>query len=78
MYIGAALALGGAAIYYSSIALLGYTALFLIATHLFVVWYEEPILARLFGDEYRVYLSAVRRWMPRVGTLHAIGPAKLS
>lgn len=66
MYLGAGLALGGAALFYGSIALLGYAALFLVFTHLFVVWYEEPTLARLFGDDYRAYRSSVRRWLPRV------------
>jgi protein-S-isoprenylcysteine O-methyltransferase Ste14 len=65
MYIGAALALCGAAILYRSIPLLGYLFLFLIATHAFVVWYEEPTLARLFGDDYRAYRARVWRWLPR-------------
>jgi protein-S-isoprenylcysteine O-methyltransferase Ste14 len=64
MYIGAAVALGGAAIVYHSTALLGYLALFLLITHLFVVWYEEPTLEGLFGDEYATYRSTVRRWLP--------------
>ncbi len=65
MYIGAALALGGAALCYRSIALLGYVGLFLIATHLFVVAYEEPALARAFGDDCEAYRVRVRRWLPR-------------
>jgi protein-S-isoprenylcysteine O-methyltransferase Ste14 len=65
MYIGAALALCGAAILYRSIPLLGYVGAFLIATHVFVVWYEEPTLARVFGDDYRAYRARVRRWVPR-------------
>ncbi len=47
MYIGAGLALAGAAIFYGSLPLLGYVALFLVATHSFVVLYEEPTLMRL-------------------------------
>ncbi len=65
MYIGAATALCGAAIFYRSIPLFGYVGLFLIATHVFVVWYEEPTLARLFGDDYQAYCARVRRWLPR-------------
>jgi protein-S-isoprenylcysteine O-methyltransferase Ste14 len=64
MYIGAALALCGAAICYRSIPLLCFVGLFLIVTHLFVVWYEEPTLARLFADEYQAYRAKVRRWLP--------------
>jgi protein-S-isoprenylcysteine O-methyltransferase Ste14 len=65
MYIGAALALSGAAIFYRSIPLLGYLGLFLLATHLFVIWYEEPTLVHLFGDDYQAYRVRVRRWLPR-------------
>jgi protein-S-isoprenylcysteine O-methyltransferase Ste14 len=46
MYLGAGLALAGAALFYQSIALLGYAGLFLVITHLFVVLYEEPTLRR--------------------------------
>jgi protein-S-isoprenylcysteine O-methyltransferase Ste14 len=64
MYIGAAVALGGAALFYLSAALLAFVAGFLIVTHLFVVLYEEPTLRRLFGPEYAAYCSRVHRWMP--------------
>lgn len=67
MYLGAGLALVGAAVFYRSVALLGYAALFLATMHLFAVLYEEPALERLFGDAYRQYRGAVRRWWPRVG-----------
>ena len=67
MYVGAGLALAGAALFYRSPPLLGYTALFLAITHLFVLWYEEPTLRRLFGDEYVEYCRRVRRWWPSLG-----------
>jgi len=66
MYIGAVLALAGAALFYESIPLLAYAVLFLIASHVFVVWYEEPTLRRTFGEEYDTYCHQVRRWWPRV------------
>ena len=65
MYIGAGLALGGAALFYQSFSLLGYTGLFFLVTHLFVVWYEEPVMRRTFGKEYETYCHRVRRWRPR-------------
>ncbi len=65
MYIGAGFALGGAALFYRSLPLLGYTALFFLITHLFVIWYEEPTLRRLFGADYEAYCGQVRRWWPR-------------
>lgn len=64
MYLGAILALAGAALFYGSIALLGFAAVFALATHLFVVLYEEPTLRRLFGEEYVNYCRRVRRWRP--------------
>lgn len=39
--------------------------LFLLVTHLFVVWHEEPTLQRTFGEEYEAYCRRVRRWWPR-------------
>ncbi|MDE3149506.1 MAG: isoprenylcysteine carboxylmethyltransferase family protein [Acidobacteriota bacterium] len=67
MYIGAALALAGAALFYGSMSLLIYGILFLLAAHLFVVFYEEPTLRRNFGAEYEAYCHRVRRWWPRAG-----------
>jgi protein-S-isoprenylcysteine O-methyltransferase Ste14 len=68
MYIGAGLALASAALFYESLPLLGYAALFFLATHVFVVGYEEPTLRRTFGQDYEAYCRQVRRWWPRVGT----------
>jgi protein-S-isoprenylcysteine O-methyltransferase Ste14 len=65
MYLGAALALAGAALFFGSPALLGFTALFLACCHLFVVRYEEPTLRRLFGNDYDAYRRRVPRWIPR-------------
>jgi protein-S-isoprenylcysteine O-methyltransferase Ste14 len=66
MYIGAALALGGAALFYSSLPLLAYICIFILIAHLFVVVYEEPTLRRTFGAEYEAYCHHVRRWWPRM------------
>jgi protein-S-isoprenylcysteine O-methyltransferase Ste14 len=68
MYIGAGLALASAALFYESLPLLGYAGLFFLATHVFVVGYEEPTLRRTFGQEYEAYCRQVSRWWPRVGT----------
>jgi protein-S-isoprenylcysteine O-methyltransferase Ste14 len=66
MYLGATLALAAAALFYRSPALLGFTGFFLLATHLFVLWYEEPTLHQNFGEEYDAYRREVRRWWPRL------------
>jgi protein-S-isoprenylcysteine O-methyltransferase Ste14 len=64
MYLGAGLALGGAALFYRSVALAGYLAAFLLITHLFVVLYEEPALRLAFGADYEAYCRRVSRWIP--------------
>jgi protein-S-isoprenylcysteine O-methyltransferase Ste14 len=66
MYIGAALALGGAALFYESMPLLAYISVFMLVSHLFVVLYEEPILKRTFGQDYEAYCERVRRWWPKM------------
>ncbi|WP_423944958.1 methyltransferase [Candidatus Binatus sp.] len=64
MYLGAGLALAGAALFYESWALLGYCAAFVFVTHLFVVAYEEPTLRSAFGASYARYCERVQRWWP--------------
>ena len=66
MYIGAALALGGAALFCRSAPLLTYAAAFLLACHLFVISYEEPTLRRSFGADYESYCRRVNRRRPAV------------
>jgi protein-S-isoprenylcysteine O-methyltransferase Ste14 len=68
MYMGAGLALAGAALFFQSAPLLVYLGIFLLVTHLFVVLYEEPTLRRAFGPEYEAYCHRVRRWRPGVRT----------
>jgi protein-S-isoprenylcysteine O-methyltransferase Ste14 len=65
MYIGAGLALAGAALFYRSPSLLGYAAAFVLVTHGFVVLYEEPTLRRMFGVDYAAYCRHTGRWWPR-------------
>jgi len=65
MYIGAGLAVVGAALFYQSFALLGYVGVLFLVTHLFVVAYEEPTLRRTFGRDYLAYCERTGRWWPR-------------
>jgi protein-S-isoprenylcysteine O-methyltransferase Ste14 len=65
MYLGATVALAGAALYYGSAWLAAYAAAFWLLMHAFVVGYEEPTLRTTFGDDYERYCSEVRRWRPR-------------
>ncbi|MBU8869791.1 MAG: isoprenylcysteine carboxylmethyltransferase family protein [Gemmatimonadales bacterium] len=66
MYIGAGLTLAGAALFYASFGLLAYLCLLFLASHLFILFHEEPALKRRFGEEYSAYCRTVRRWVPRL------------
>jgi protein-S-isoprenylcysteine O-methyltransferase Ste14 len=65
LYVAAVLVLLGQAALYASPALAAYAAVFWVASHLFVVGYEERGLARRFGPDYQAYRAAVPRWVPR-------------
>ena len=63
------LMLGGAAvllILFGSVRVLEYAAGAWLATHLFVVGYEEPALRDRFDGSYDAYRANVRRWWPRL------------
>jgi protein-S-isoprenylcysteine O-methyltransferase Ste14 len=64
MYLGAGLALAGAALFYEAGVLWAYAGGFLVLTHLVVVLYEEPTLRKAFGEDYEAYCRQVRRWWP--------------
>lgn len=64
MYLGAGFALLGSALFYESLQILGYTVLFLLASHIFVVMYAEPALLRTFGQNYEIYCDQAKRWFP--------------
>lgn len=66
MAIGVFLALAGAALYYGSAQLFGFSLLFVLGIHLLVVGYEEPTLRQMFGQDYEDYSRRVRRWIPRL------------
>jgi protein-S-isoprenylcysteine O-methyltransferase Ste14 len=66
MYWGAALAVGGAGLFYASWPLLAYVAGFLTVMHLMIVLYEEPTLRNTFGAAYDDYCRRVGRWWPAV------------
>jgi len=55
MYLGAGLALAGAALFYETGVLWACAGGFLLLTHVLVVFYEEPMLRATFGDDYATY-----------------------
>lgn len=66
MYVGAFLVLFGYGLVARSPSVLGLAGLALLVFHLFVIFVEEPSLARRFGDGYAAYRRATNRWLPRV------------
>ena len=66
MYVSVALILLGEALLFQSAVLFLYAGFLLGCAHLFVVYYEEPTLRRLFGASYESYCESVSRWFPRL------------
>jgi protein-S-isoprenylcysteine O-methyltransferase Ste14 len=65
MYLGViAIILGQAAIL-GRTSLLVYAAILWVTVAGFVRFYEEPTLARKYGEQYAAYHRAVRAWWPR-------------
>jgi protein-S-isoprenylcysteine O-methyltransferase Ste14 len=64
MYMGAGLALAGAALFFESETLGAYAVLFILLAHVFVLAYEEPTLRQTFGEDFEAYCERVGRWLP--------------
>jgi len=65
MYLAVLAAIVGQALALGQPVLLPYAAVVAAAFGAFVHWYEEPTLARQFGDRYQAYRRAVPGWWPR-------------
>jgi protein-S-isoprenylcysteine O-methyltransferase Ste14 len=65
IYIAAVVIVSGEAWLFLSAGLLAYAAALAAAFHLLVTCYEEPRLGVRFGEQYGIYRSTVRRWIPR-------------
>jgi protein-S-isoprenylcysteine O-methyltransferase Ste14 len=65
MYLGVLIVILGWAALFREPRLLVYAAGVGVLVHLFVIFYEEPRLRRLFGVDYGLYCQAVGRWFPR-------------
>ena len=62
MYNGVLAVLLGQAWLFGSTSVLTYALFVLVAFHLFVVLYEEPVLESQFQESYVAYRRAVPRW----------------
>jgi len=66
MYLANVGILLGIALLFGSWRVLAWTAFMFVAWHLFVLFYEEPTLTRLFGDDYLGYRRTAGRWLPHL------------
>jgi protein-S-isoprenylcysteine O-methyltransferase Ste14 len=66
MYVAAVGSIVAQAAWYGSRAVLWFGVGMALVFHARVVLFEEPALARAFGDEFAAYRSRVPRWLPRL------------
>jgi len=63
IYVAYAAVLVGEFLWFGHAALLGYIALYFLAVQAVILWWEEPVLRRRFGEDYAAYTQRVRRWL---------------
>ena len=66
LLLGVVAILLGEAVFFSSLALLGYALVYWLWLTAFVALKEEPDLRRTFGADYGAYCREVPRWIPRL------------
>ena len=63
MYLGFNLTLLGCALLLGSASPFAVVLVFLIITDRWYIAYEERVMTRTFGEDYRAYCKRVRRWL---------------
>jgi protein-S-isoprenylcysteine O-methyltransferase Ste14 len=66
IYLGALIALMGHIIWSGSILVILYSFCYVIAFHILIMAFEEPVLRNKFGKDYEEYCNTVPRWIPRL------------
>jgi protein-S-isoprenylcysteine O-methyltransferase Ste14 len=66
MYLGVLTIILAWSALFQALALMAYASVVALCFHSFIVFYEEPHLAREFGLEYADYRRDVGRWLPRL------------
>ena len=66
MYVAVLALVFGQALLFASVAVALYGLVVAAVFYVFVKLYEEPTLARTFGDEYESYRANVPGWRPRL------------
>lgn len=65
MITGVVCVLLGEAVFFGSLWLLGWSAVFFVVNLIYIPVVEEPGLVSRFGDDYLLYKRNVPRWIPR-------------
>ena len=66
MYVAVVAVILGQATLFGDWHLMAYGGLMWLAFHVFVLAYEEPVLAETFGAQYDEFRANVPRWIPRL------------
>jgi protein-S-isoprenylcysteine O-methyltransferase Ste14 len=66
MYFSLTAVLFGESLFFKSWRLLGYASVCALLTHTFVLLFEEPQMAKRWGNSYLQYAERVPRWIPRI------------
>jgi protein-S-isoprenylcysteine O-methyltransferase Ste14 len=65
MYVGALTALLGEALFFGAWQIAALAGVAFLSVNVFIIFYEEPQLARRFGADYEAYRTRVNRWIPK-------------
>jgi len=66
MYLGGVAIIFGQGLLFGDVRLFAYGMFVWLASHLFVLGYEEPKLRKTFAHQYSEYCRNVPRWIPRL------------
>jgi protein-S-isoprenylcysteine O-methyltransferase Ste14 len=56
----------GEVLYAASLGVFLYALAITIGSHMVVLYVEEPVLRKRFGESYEAYCRNVPRWLPRL------------
>lgn len=76
MYVAVVSAILGQGLLFGDLRLLEYGAVVFLLVHVFVLFYEEPVLKASFGTEYEVFRANVPRWIPQTTPYRTTEPSR--